>query len=178
MFVAAYIFILWCYTVFMLKGHYTVKDFLPLVGVFCFIAAVSGAAVLYFDLSLIRGVQVVMGVFFLVFGLLKVSKLRHFADAYAMYDLIAARSRAYAYFYPFIEVSLGAIYLAGIGGIAINWVTVLVMGVSAVGVYNKLRKREKIMCACLGTVFTIPMTWVTLLEDLLMLAMAGYMIVA
>ena len=162
----------------MLKEHYTLKDFLPLVGMFCcHRCTVSAAAILYFDLSFIRGMQIVMGVFFLVFGLLKVGKLRHFADAYAMYDLIAARSVVYAHLYPFIEVSLGVAYLAGIGGAITNWITVVVMGVSAAGVYVKLRKREKIMCACLGTVFKVPMTWVTLFEDLLMLAMAGYMLI-
>ena len=161
----------------MLKEKYTVQDFLPLIGIFCLIVAVSVIAITYLNLSFVRGMQTFMGVFFLVFGFLKVIKLKSFAEAYKMYDLIASRSTFYAYLYPFIEISLGVAYLTAIGGGVINWITALVVGISAVGVYNKLRKREKIMCACLGTVFKVPMTWVTLLEDLLMFAMAGYMIV-
>jgi len=47
-----------------------------------------------------------------------------------------------------------------------------VMLIGALGVYQKLRAGEEVPCACLGTVFTIPMTWVTLGEDLLMASMA------
>lgn len=160
----------------MLREHYSVGDFVPLIVLFVSIGFVSVMSVLYFDLSLVRGMQVFMGVFFSVFGFLKVIKLKAFAEAYRMYDLIAARSSAYAYAYPFIELSLGAAYLTGFTGNSIHWITAAVMGISATGVYVKLRKGEKIMCACLGTVFAVPMTWVTLLEDLLMLAMALYMI--
>ena len=168
---------IWWYSVYMLKEKYEVRDFLPLIGVFCVVGAVSAVGIVWLDASFVRGMQVVMGVFFLVFGFLKVVRLRSFADAYRMYDLLAVRSVVYAYFYPFIELFLGVLYLVGTGGNLVYWVTVVIMAVSAVGVYAKLRKREKIMCACLGTVFNVPMTWVTLFEDLLMLAMAGYMIV-
>jgi hypothetical protein len=51
------------------------------------------------------------------------------------------------------------------------------MLVSAAGVARELWKGREIMCACLGVVFKIPMTYVTLLEDLLMAAMAGFMLV-
>jgi hypothetical protein len=51
------------------------------------------------------------------------------------------------------------------------------MLISALGVANELRKKQTIMCACLGTVFKIPMTYVTLFEDLLMASMALYMLV-
>ena len=161
----------------MLKEKYTIKDFLPLVGILCAIIVAAVVAAAYFDLSLMRGMQVYMGVFFLVFGLLKVIKLKSFAEAYKMYDLVAARSTVYAYLYPFIELILGTTYLIGTTSNAVNWVTAIIVGISAAGVYNKLRKREKIMCACLGTVFKVPMTWVTLFEDLLMFVMAGYMII-
>ena len=138
----------------MLKERYTVGDFLPLVGVLCGVVGVSVGVAVFFDLSVVRGMQVFMGVFFLVFGLFKVVRLRRFAEAYRMYDLLAARSVVYAYLYPFLELALGVAYLRGVGGDVINWITLVVVGISAVGVYNKLRKREKIMCACLGAVFS------------------------
>jgi hypothetical protein len=51
------------------------------------------------------------------------------------------------------------------------------MGIGAIGVYIKLLKKEEIPCACLGTVFKVPMIWVTLAEDLLMVAMAVIMLI-
>jgi len=53
-----------------------------------------------------------------------------------------------------------------------------VMGVSTVGVVQSLLARRKIRCACLGTVFNLPMSSVTLTEDLLMVGMAAAMLVA
>jgi hypothetical protein len=55
--------------------------------------------------------------------------------------------------------------------------TLLLMLMSAVGVAVELHKGKEIVCACLGAVFNIPMTYVTLLEDLLMAAMAAYMLI-
>ncbi len=55
---------------------------------------------------------------------------------------------------------------------AVSAAVFVVMLVGAYGVYLKLKEHEEIPCACLGTVFKVPMTWVTLGEDLLMAGMA------
>jgi hypothetical protein len=47
------------------------------------------------------------------------------------------------------------------------------MGVSTIGVIESLRAKRKFQCACLGTVFNLPMSTITLIEDLLMVGMAG-----
>ena len=51
------------------------------------------------------------------------------------------------------------------------------MAISSIGVAIELSKKKEIMCACLGVVFKLPMTYVTLLEDLLMAAMALIMLI-
>ncbi len=117
-----------------------------------------------------------MGSFFLVFGLLKTIKLKAFAKAYKEYDLLAMRSDLYARSYPFIELALAAAFLLNFEILITSWITFVIMLVSAIGVYIKLRKKEEVPCACLGTVFKLPMTWVTLIEDLLMAGMALYII--
>jgi hypothetical protein len=119
-----------------------------------------------------------MAGFFLVFSFFKLLNLRAFADAYAGYDVVAARWRAWGFVYPFIELALGAAYLTGFRPVATNVVTLLVMGVGTVGVVKSLLARRKIRCACLGTVFNLPMSYVTLVEDLLMVAMAAVMLAA
>jgi hypothetical protein len=52
----------------------------------------------------------------------------------------------------------------------------MLMLVSAVGIGMELAKKKEIQCACLGLVFNIPMTYVTLAEDLLMALMALLML--
>jgi copper chaperone CopZ len=118
-----------------------------------------------------------MAGFFLVFSFFKLLNLPAFARAYRGYDLIAAKSNAYAYAYPFIELALGIAYLTRWNPVATNWITLGVMLVSAAGVLNALRKRQLIECACLGTVFKLPMSKVTLIEDLSMAAMAAAMLI-
>jgi hypothetical protein len=118
-----------------------------------------------------------MGGFFLVFSFFKFLDLQKFADAYASYDIIAKRARAYGFAYPFIELLLGAAYLGGVLPLLTNTVTLIVMGLSTVGVVQAIRDKRAIQCACLGTVFNLPMSKVTLFEDLLMVAMAVTMLV-
>lgn len=118
-----------------------------------------------------------MGGFFLTFAFFKLLDVRGFADAYAGYDVIAARWRAYGYAYPFIELLLGAAYLSGFQPTVTNAVTLVVMSVGTVGVVRTLLARRKIRCACLGAVFNLPMSYVTLAEDALMAGMAAVMLV-
>lgn len=117
-----------------------------------------------------------MGGFFLVFSLFKLIGLQKFADAFQTYDLLAARSRGYALSYPFIELLLAAAYFSGALPLITNIFTALLMFVGSIGVYIALRSKRSIQCACLGAVFELPMTKVTLFEDLLMGAMAILML--
>ena len=160
-----------------MKASYTATDFLPLLAVFACVFAATFLFGLYTGAEGIRWMALFMGFFFLVFGLFKVWNLRGFAEAYRVYDLLAKRSTFYAYLYPFIELALAVLYLGGFFLFFTNIVTLIVMLVSALGVFLQLRKGEEIPCACLGTVFVIPMTWVTLGEDVLMAGMAGVMLV-
>ena len=153
------------------------SDFIPLIVI---VAVVLLATFITFQYTtnptLMDGMRFFMGYFFLIFGAFKVVRLKGFADAYGTYDLIAMRSRAYGYVYPFIELGLAALFLSGLYLFWANVVTLVIMLVGATGVYIKLRQKEEIPCACLGVVFKIPMTYVTLFEDLLMAAMAAVML--
>ena len=146
-----------------------VKDFIPL---FVMVALVLGLTALGVVFLAQEPMLAFMGYFFLVFGLLKVVRIHGFAEAYSMYDVLAMRSKAYAYGYPFLELSFAAAYLLAWQVEIVSAVVFVVMLIGAYGVYKKLQLKEEIPCACLGTVFKIPMTWVTLGEDLLMAAMA------
>ena len=123
-----------------------------------------------------RAMRHFMGGFFLTFSFFKLLDLRGFADSYRMYDVVARRIPTYGYAYPFIELLLGAAYVTGFHPVATNLATLVVMSASAIGVIQSLLAKRKIRCACLGTVFNLPMSTVTLVEDALMIAMAAVML--
>ena len=121
--------------------------------------------------------RVFMAGFFLTFSFFKLLNLGGFADAYAGYDLLAAKWRGYGYVYPFVELGLGLAFAMNLWPLAVNAATLVVMGFSVLGVVKALRDKKQIRCACLGTVLNLPMTTVTVVEDLLMMLMAFGMIV-
>lgn len=117
-----------------------------------------------------------MAGFFLVFAGFKFIDLPGFVQGYSTYDLLAKRLPAYGYVYASIELGLGLAYLTGFAPQLTNWVTLIVMGFSSLGVLQVMRERRKVMCACLGTAIKLPLTTVTLAEDLGMAAMALLML--
>ena len=113
-----------------------------------------------------------MAGFFLVFSAFKFLDLKGFADAYASYDLGAKRWHAWGYIYPFLELSLGLAYLFRVAPALTDVATIALMGFSSIGVMQALARKQQIRCACLGTVLNVPMSTITLVEDLAMVAMA------
>lgn len=118
-----------------------------------------------------------MGGFFLFFSFFKFLNLKGFAEAYSTYDVIAKKWNVYGFIYPFIELALGIGYLYGYFPVAINITTLVVMSLSSIGVIQSVLNKSKIRCACLGTIFNLPMTTITIVEDLLMAAMAVIMLI-
>lgn len=119
-----------------------------------------------------------MGGFFLAFSFFKFLDLKGFADSYKMYDIVAKRIPFWAYLYPFIELGLGLSFLSNIFPLLTNSITFIVMTISIIGVLQAVFNKKKIQCACLGAVFNLPMSTVTIIEDALMIVMSGIMIFA
>ncbi len=117
-----------------------------------------------------------MAGFFLVFGGFKLLDLKGFAEAYSTYDLIAKKVKNYGYIYPFIEISLGLIYMLGYQNYLINFFTLVLMFISGLGVAISLLDNKKFQCACLGTIIKVPLTKITLVEDFGMAIMALWML--
>ena len=117
-----------------------------------------------------------MAGFFIVFSFFKLLDLPGFVSAYRLYDIPAKSFPAWAWTYPFIEAALGVAYVLAVAPIAVNVVTFILMLVGALGVFKALADKRRIRCACLGTALNLPMTTVTLVEDLTMAAMAAAML--
>lgn len=156
----------------------TIRSLLPLFFIITIIMLIT------FFTQLMRGFTIsgtmydFMAFFFIIFGSFKLIHWSAFVDAYEHYDLIAQKSRIYGYLYPLIEISLGICYFLRYHLAYINTATIILMCISSAGVVRQLQKKEPINCACLGTVFKLPMTYITLAEDLLMALMALIMLIA
>ncbi len=118
-----------------------------------------------------------MAGFFLVFSFFKMLNLKAFAESYVMYDVVARKIPAWAYVYAFVELALGIAFLIDFNPFVTNLVTVVVMTASIIGVLQTVLNKKKIQCACLGAVFNLPMSTVTIIEDGLMIAMSVAMLV-
>lgn len=113
-----------------------------------------------------------MGLFYLVFGFFKFLDYRGFPTSFGQYDPIAKRFKLYGWLYPFIETLLGIMFLYQIELEIALWVTIIILGITTVGVAQQLFQKNKIQCACLGTALNLPMTEATLIENGIMLIMA------
>lgn len=113
-----------------------------------------------------------MGCFFMGFAFFKLLDLKGFAASYRSYDLPTKLWPTWGYMYPFIELALGMMYLHRFELPLANILTIIILGVSIIGVIQSVLAKRKIKCACLGTGFNLPMSTVTIIEDSLMILMA------
>ncbi len=119
-----------------------------------------------------------MAGFFLVFGFFKLLDIKGFKDAYRGYDLLAKRWPAYGYVYPFLELGLGFAFLFQFELRAALLFSIVLMTFGSLGVIQALRAKRAIRCACLGTVLNLPMSTITLVEDVGMVVMSVIMLAA
>lgn len=146
------------------------------------IAAAAGAALMAAAPPLMMGGLMIwmhyfMGFFLCCFAMLKLFNPSKFADGFQKYDLVAGKSRSYALIYPYIELALGLAYLAFFMPVLTYSATIIVMGVGAIGVVRALRQGLNINCPCMGSVLAVPLSTVTLTEDLAMGLMALAMLI-
>ncbi|MGI9354741.1 MAG: MauE/DoxX family redox-associated membrane protein [Rhizobiaceae bacterium] len=118
-----------------------------------------------------------MGVFLVIFALLKIFNLKGFKRGFKMYDLLSKQVKGYAFGYPFIELALGLAYLAHFMPVVTYVATIVVFAFGTLGVLSALREGLDIDCPCMGSILSVPLSTVTLTEDLAMVAMAGLLLV-
>ncbi len=156
----------------------TWETYKPLVIIFLFVSGVAALSSFQDGVfSWHHWMRFFMAGFFIVFSFFKFLDLKGFARSYAMYDLLARQWKGYGYVYPFLELGLGVLYITAIHLPATHVATIAIMGFSSIGVIRNMLSPNQVQCACLGTVFKLPLGNVTLVEDLLMVVMAVVMLV-
>lgn len=116
-----------------------------------------------------------MGVFFVTFAMFKIINIDSFIDGFRMYDLIAKRSKVYAGLYPVLQMFLGVSMFIFASNPIPHFLAAVLSFIALIGVYFKVRAKEKIHCACLGNVIKMPLSTISAIEDGLMFVMALYM---
>ena len=117
-----------------------------------------------------------MGLFFVVFSFFKFLDLKGFQDSFRRYDPLAKSLPFYGWVYPFVELALGVLFLMQWEIQLALWLTLGVLSITTLGVVRVLLSKQQIQCACLGSVLNLPMTEATLIENAVMIGMAGWML--
>jgi copper chaperone CopZ len=152
----------------------TLKTYLPVFLIFAYITAVT--LVIQFAQSSFdpeEWMRHFMAGFFITFSFFKMLDVPAFAMSYRSYDIVAKAWPGYGYIYPFIELGLGIGFLVPQLSLLMYWLAFIVMSVSIIGVINSMLRKTQFQCACLGAVFKLPLSKVTLFEDALMILMSG-----
>ena len=118
-----------------------------------------------------------MGLFYIVFSFFKMLDLKGFPDSFRMYDPLAKRFPIYGWIYPFIETALGLMFLIRFEINIALIITLVVLGITTIGVTKTLLNKKSIRCACLGTALKLPMTEATFIENAIMIIMAILMLI-
>lgn len=118
-----------------------------------------------------------MGLFYIVFSFFKLLDLKGFPESFKMYDPLAKVVPAYAWIYPFIELALGLLFLMRIQIPLALIITLIILGITTIGVTKTLLDKKSIQCACLGTALKLPMTKATFIENSIMIIMAIMMLI-
>jgi len=118
-----------------------------------------------------------MGLFYVVFSFFKLLDLKGFPESFRMYDPVAKVIPVYGWIYPFIEVALGVMFLIRIEIPIALVITLIILGITTIGVTKTLLDKKAIQCACLGTALKLPMTKATFIENSIMIVMAIVMLI-
>jgi glutaredoxin len=124
----------------------------------------------------LRAAEWFIGFSMAVLALLKLQNIESFATMFLNYDLLAQRWVRYSYIYPFAEGLAGVLMIAGV----LTWLSAPVaLFIGTVGAVSVVKAvyldRRELKCACVGGSSNVPLGFLSLTENLMMVAMAVWM---
>ena len=148
-----------------------IKQLKPLFIIFGYIL-ITSILLNFKDWNLTNAMLDFMGLFYIIFSFFKILDIKGFSTSFRMYDPLAKKITIYGYIYPFIEILLGLMFLTRIEVNIALLITIIILGITSVGVTQTLLNKKTINCACLGTTLKLPMTEATFIENAIMIIMA------
>jgi len=156
------------------------ETYRPVVAVFsvAFLMALSTAWLVAGTLPAVWVLELFVAFSMCILGVLKLRDLQSFATGFVQYDLLARRYVPYAYVYAVVETGGGILMISGLGKMIAAPAVLLVSTIGAISVFKAvyLEKRD-LNCACVGGGSKVPLGFISLTENLLMMAMAVWMMV-
>lgn len=114
-----------------------------------------------------------------VLALLKLQNVESFATMFLNYDLLAKRWVPYSYIYPFAEALAGVLMIAGVATWASVPIALVIGGIGAVSVVKAVYiDRRDLKCVCVGGASNVPLGFLSLTENLMMIGMAVWMMMS
>lgn len=151
------------------------RQLFPLGLIFLFL--IGGTTIIHYPIFERQAVLLdFMGLFFVVFSFFKFLDLKGFQQSFRRYDPLAKFLPFYGWVYPFVELTLGVLFLMHWEVQLALWMTLGILSITTLGVVKVLLSKQQIQCACLGSVLNLPMTEATLIENAVMIGMAGCML--
>jgi glutaredoxin len=153
-------------------------SYTPVLAVFA-VAALIALAVDWLTMGAITvmALPTFIAVAMCILAMLKLQDVEKFSTMFLNYDLLARRWVPYGYMYPFAELGAGVLMLAGV----LTWlsapVALFIGGIGAVSVFKAVYvDRRELKCACVGGSSNVPLGFVSLTENLMMIGMAVWML--
>lgn len=156
----------------------TGKTYQPVIAIFAVTLAMALTTTLaaYGSLNPIRVVELFIGFSMCVLGTMKLQNLQAFANGFVQYDLLARRYVPYAAVYAFIE-TIGGVLM--IGGLLTWFVAPVVLIATTLGAISITKAvyidKRDLECACVGGGSNVPLGFLSLTENLMMMGMAIWM---
>ena len=154
-------------------------SYTPVIAVFAAAAALALAASQFAFGSpfTLRAGEWFIAFAMVILAMLKLQDVEKFSSMFLGYDLLARPSGPYAYLYPFLEFAAGVLMAAGV----LDWLSIPVAltigGIGAWSVFYAVYVQKRaIKCACVGGSSNVPLGFVSLTENLAMIAMALWML--
>lgn len=159
-------------------SHSKAVTYQPIIALFVCTALMSLASSYAFNdhIFTIRAAEWFIAFSMVVLAILKLQNLDSFTTMFLNYDLLAKRWVPYGYIYPFAEASAGILMIAG----AFHWLSIsIALFIGTIGALSVFKAvyidKRKLKCACVGGDSQVPLGFVSLTENLMMIAMAIWM---
>ena len=151
----------------------------PVIAVFAItaLAALAASHAAFGSPFTVQAGEWFIGFSMVVLAMLKLQDVEKFSTMFLNYDLLARRWVGYGYVYPFAEALAGVLMIAGVAMWLSVPIALFIGGIGAVSVFKAvyIDKRE-LKCACVGGSSSVPLGFVSLTENLMMIAMALWML--
>jgi glutaredoxin/uncharacterized membrane protein YphA (DoxX/SURF4 family) len=156
------------------------ETYQPVIAIFSvtFLMALTTTWALLGSIAFLRVAELFIAFSMCALGIQKLRDLKGFATGFVQYDLLAQRYVPYAYVYALIETIGGALMIAGLFTWVVAPVVLFVSGVGAISVFKAVYvEKRDLKCACVGGDSSVPLGFISLTENLMMIAMAVWMMV-